>query len=127
MGPINPGGAATSPSYRRVFVCRPAKAADESACAKTILSTLARRAYRRPVTDADLKILLAFYDEGRAAGTFDTGIELAVQRILVSPSFLFRTEFAPASAATDAWCLSHQRPQSGLATLVLLVEQHSRR
>jgi hypothetical protein len=64
-------------------------------CAKSIVSTLARRAYRRPVTDADLAVLLEFYADGRAQGTFDTGIELALQRILVSPSFLFRFEQAP--------------------------------
>ena len=95
MGPINPGGAASSASYQRVFVCRPA-AANEATCARTILSRLARRAYRRPVTAADMSVLLEFYEKGRATGTFDTGIELALQRILVSPSFLFRTEFDPA-------------------------------
>src|SRR5688572_26681079 len=96
MGPINPGGAESSPSYKRVFICKPKSVADEPACAKTILSTLARRAYRRPVTDADLGVLLEFYQQGRASGsTFDAGVELALQRILVSPSFLFRTEFDP--------------------------------
>jgi hypothetical protein len=99
MGPINPGGATTSLTYQRVFVCTAAKAADEAPCAKTILSKLARRAYRRPVTDADLKILMDFYSEGRASGTFESGVELALQRILVSPSFLFRAEFDPASSA----------------------------
>ncbi len=102
LGPINPGGATTSQSYQRVFVCRPAKTADEAACAKTIVSTLARRAYRRPVTDADLKVLLDFYNDGRASGTFESGIELALQRILVSPSFLFRTEFDPPSPKASA-------------------------
>jgi hypothetical protein len=96
MGPINPGGAESSASYKRVFTCRPMQPADEAWCAKTILSTLARRAYRRPATDADMKVLIGFFNEGRAQGTFDTGIELALQRILVSPSFLFRTEFDPA-------------------------------
>ena len=119
MGPINPGGAESSASYKRVFTCRPTQSADEAPsasakatagsrrsspdirasedeCAKTILSTLARRAYRRPATDADMKVLIGFFNEGRAQGTFDTGIELALQRILVSPSFLFRTEFDPA-------------------------------
>jgi hypothetical protein len=111
MGPLNPGGAEESPSHRRVFVCHPAsakgfagvgppKAAEQAGCAKTILSTLARRAYRREVTDEDMKVLLNFYNEGRSDGGFDAGIELAVQRILVSPSFLFRTEFAPVSTAT---------------------------
>src|SRR6185436_5847517 len=89
MGPINPGGATTSPTYRRVFICEPTKAADEAPCAKRILSKLARRAYRRPVTDGDLKVLLDFYNEGRATGTFEAGVELALQRVLVSPSFLF--------------------------------------
>ena len=101
MGPLNPGGADTSPSYRRVFTCRPATPAEEAGCAKTILSTLARRAYRRPVTEEDLKVLLAFYADGRARGDFDAGIELALQRILVSPSFLFRTEFAPAATSSS--------------------------
>jgi hypothetical protein len=99
MGPLNPGGAATSPSYRRVFTCHPEKPTDEAGCAKTILSTLARRAYRRPVDDADVKVLLDFYAKGRAeGGRFDAGIELALQRILVSPSFLFRTEFSPVTS-----------------------------
>jgi hypothetical protein len=102
MGPINPGGATTSLTYQRVFVCKPAKAADEALCAKTILSKLARRAYRRPVTDADLKVLMDFYSEGRASGTFESGVELALQRILVSPSFLFRTEFDPPSLKASA-------------------------
>jgi cytochrome c5 len=102
MGPINPGGATASQSYQRVFVCTPARPSDEAPCAKTILSKLARRAYRRPVTDADLTVLLDFYNQGRAAGAFDTGIELALQRILVSPSFLFRTEFDPVSSAASA-------------------------
>ncbi len=96
MGPLNPAGAETSASYKRVFVCRPARASEEAGCAKTILTTLARRAYRRPVTDDDMKVLLAFYAEGRAKGDFDSGIEMALQRLLVSPSFLFRTEFEPA-------------------------------
>jgi hypothetical protein len=102
MGPINPGGAASSQSYQRVFVCKPAKPTDETTCAKTILSKLARRAYRRSVTDADMSVLLNFYKEGRVTGTFDSGIELALQRILVSPSFLFRTEFDPPSPLASA-------------------------
>jgi hypothetical protein len=102
MGPINPGGASSSPTHQRVFVCKPSKAADEMPCAKTILSKLARRAYRRPVTDADMKVLLDFYSEGRATGTFEAGIELALQRILVSPSFLFRAEFDPLPSRASA-------------------------
>jgi mono/diheme cytochrome c family protein len=101
MGPLNPGTAENSPSHRRVFVCHPAKAADEAGCAKTILSTLARRAYRRPVTDEDIRVLLDVYNEGRAGNGFDVGIDMAVQRILVSPSFLFRTELAPATVTNS--------------------------
>jgi hypothetical protein len=99
LGPMNPGGAATSPSYRRVFTCRPATAAEEPTCARSILSTLARRAYRRPVTDDDVQVLLDFYSLGRASGDFDAGIDLALQRLLVSPSFLFRSEIEPLDVA----------------------------
>src|SRR6266545_3604167 len=88
-----------SAARQRIFACRPAGNTGEAACAKTIVSTLARRAYRRPVTDADLKLLMRFYDEGRTAGGFERGIEAALARILVSPSFLFRVEQDPASAA----------------------------
>ncbi len=101
LGPLNPGGAEESPSHRRVFVCHPAKATEEAACAKTIVSTLARRAYRRPVADPDIKILLDFYTEGRASGNFDAGIDAALQRILISPSFLLRTELTPQTASRD--------------------------
>jgi len=106
MGPVNPGGSQGLPSYQRVFVCRPTTAADEPGCARTILSKLARRAYRRPVTKADMDVLMDFYAEGRSTGTFDTGIELALQRILVSPSFLFRTEFGPSAGASGAYRIS---------------------
>ena len=83
----------------------PKPASEEGGCAKTILSTLARRAYRRPVADADIKPLLAMYAEARLAtdagarvqGSFDSGIERAVQRLLVSPGFLFRVERDPAN------------------------------
>jgi uncharacterized protein DUF1592/uncharacterized protein DUF1588/uncharacterized protein DUF1587/uncharacterized protein DUF1585/uncharacterized protein DUF1595 len=100
MGPLNPGSAEESQSHKRVFVCHPLKESDEAGCAKTIVSKLARRAYRRPVSDADLKVLLDFYKEGRAQSNFDGGIELALQRILVSPPFLFRTEFTPDNLKT---------------------------
>jgi hypothetical protein len=117
MGPINPGGAETSASYGRVFVCRPTVSPEEAACARRILSTLARRAYRRPVTDADMSVLLDFYQKGRATGTFDSGIELALQRILVSPSFLFRTEFGPAlQSAVTAKATSYRISDISLAS-----------
>jgi hypothetical protein len=97
MGPFNAGSAEGSPTHQRIFGCHPASTAeaDELACAEEILTPLARRAYRRPVDEGDMGVLLEFYREGRAAGDFHTGVELAIQRILVSPSFLFRTEFDP--------------------------------
>ena len=92
-----------APSRRRLLVCAPAPAAAEEAetCAETIISTLARRAYRRPVTDADLEIPLDLYREGASRGGFESGIELAVRGILVSPNFLFRFEAQPVSIPTD--------------------------
>jgi hypothetical protein len=97
MGPLNPGDAESSPTHQRVFTCHPAAAVEELACAKRILSPLARRAFRRAVTNDDLDLLLKFYREGRAAGDFHVGIEFAMERLLVSPSFLFRSEVAPAT------------------------------
>jgi hypothetical protein len=83
-----------SPSRRRIFVCRPASRAGETACATRILSTLARRAYRRPATSDDIQTLLGFYRRGR--GSFDAGVRAALERVLVSPDFLFRIEADPA-------------------------------
>jgi Protein of unknown function (DUF1592)/Protein of unknown function (DUF1588)/Protein of unknown function (DUF1585)/Protein of unknown function (DUF1587)/Protein of unknown function (DUF1595)/Planctomycete cytochrome C len=94
-GPYNPTGPGDTPSRRRIFTCTPTQPAGELPCAKTILSTLARRAYRRPVTDADLQHVLAFYEEGRKAGGFDAGIERALRLILSSPQFVFRFEHDP--------------------------------
>ncbi len=93
-GPFQATGPGDSPSRRRIFSCH----ADESACAKQIVSTLARRAYRQPVTDADLKLLMSFYDAGRHDGGFEAGIEEALQRVLASPKFVFRVERDPAGA-----------------------------
>jgi mono/diheme cytochrome c family protein len=98
-GPFNASGVQDTPSRRRIFVCKPSKAADEASCARQIISTLAARAYRRPVTDTDVKSLLTFYNEGQASGGFEVGIERAVRALLVSPSFLFRVENDPAAAA----------------------------
>jgi hypothetical protein len=90
---------ATSPTRKAVFVCQPGAAATEASCAKTIVRRIVRRAYRRPVTDADLDPILQFYRDGHAAaGSFDAGIESAIVRVLVSPQFLFRTEREPAAA-----------------------------
>jgi hypothetical protein len=99
-GPYNAAGRGDTPSRRKIFVCRPADAGQESACAKTIFMNLAHRAFRRPVVDADVQPLLRFYDDARAAGgDFDEGIRYGLQAILVSPDFLFRVEHDPKDAA----------------------------
>ena len=100
-GPIDGTGATDTPSRHRIFVCRPTNAAQETGCAKTIVSTLARRAYRRPVTDADLQGLFTFYNAGRSEGGFEAGIERALRALLVSPEFLFRAESDPAGIAPN--------------------------
>ena len=100
-GPHDARGPGDTPSRAEIFTCRPATAADEPGCATVILSGLARRAYRRPVTDADLAVLLEFYEMGRADGSFEDGIELALRRLLVSPEFLVRVEADPAGVAAD--------------------------
>ncbi len=92
-GPYNVTGVSDTPTRERLFVCRPASAAEESACAEQVLSSLARRAFRRPVDSEDIAASLAFYTDARAdGGDFDSGIRAAVARMLVSPWFLFRVE-----------------------------------
>jgi len=101
-GPMNPTGSGDTPSRRRIFVCTPANAAQEVPCAKKILGTLARRAYRRPVTDADMETLLTFYQAGRNHGNFQAGIENALRLILTSPKFLFRSEPDPSNVVAGS-------------------------
>jgi hypothetical protein len=96
-GPFNAQRPDDSRSRRRVFTCKPANAGQEEACARRILATLARRAYRRPATAQDVGTLMEFYQEGRGGGTFDEGIELALRRLLASPQFLVRVEKEPAA------------------------------
>ena len=98
-GPFDPTGAGTTPSRDRIFTCRPATPSDEADCAATIMANLTRHAYRRPVTDRDLEMPLAFYEQGRADGDFDAGIELALRALLTSPEFLFRIERDPDGVA----------------------------
>jgi hypothetical protein len=98
-GPYNGRVPVDSPSRRRIFVCVPGTASEDQPCATRILSTLARRAYRRPVTTEDVQTLVGFYERGRGDGTFDTGIRAALERLLVSPDFLFRIEADPAGVA----------------------------
>ena len=90
-----------SPSRRRVLICTPRRHDEEAACARKIISTLARRAYRRPVTDDDLQVPLASYRDGASRGGFESGIEMAIRSILVSPDFLFRIESQPAGVAPN--------------------------
>ena len=97
QGPFTPQRPEASRSMRKVLTCHPSTAAQEEPCAKTILTTLARRAYRRPATAQDVQGLMAFYNEGRHTGTFDEGIELALRRLLASPQFLVRAEREPAN------------------------------
>jgi hypothetical protein len=99
-GPLNPTGPGDTPSRRRIFVCRPNSEAEEAPCAKKILSTLALRAYRQPPSGADLDTLLGFYQAGRKSGSFDTGIEQALARVLVDPRFVFRFERDPSGTPT---------------------------
>ena len=117
-GPYDPSGVTETPSRARIFTCRPAAAAVGAAvqsrsspadpqpatraCAAEILTNLARRAYRRPVTAGDVEPLLAFFDDGFAQGGFDAGIQLALKRLLVSPEFLFRIELDPDGVAPGA-------------------------
>lgn len=99
-GPYNATGRGDTPSRRQIFVCRPTSVQQEPACAKTIFTNLAHRAFRRPVVDADIQPLLHLYEEGRAEGTdFDEGVRRGLQAILVSPDFLFRVEYDPKDAA----------------------------
>jgi hypothetical protein len=91
-GPFNVTGISQTPSRERIFVCQPKAAADEAACAHEILSRLAERAFRRPVTEADLTPLMHFYEVGRQAGDFDEGIRRALTALLASPNFLYRVE-----------------------------------
>jgi hypothetical protein len=100
-GPYDAKGPGTTPSRRRLLVCTPAKPSEEEGCAKRILSTLMRRAWRRPVTDADLAVPLKFYRDARKGGDFEAGIEMAVRAVLVSPEFLFRVEQDPANLAPN--------------------------
>src|SRR4030095_16552440 len=101
-GPYNVTGISDTPSRKRVFVCTPASAAQETACASKILSTVARRAFRRPVLDADMTAPMAFYREARTDGDFNAGIRAGPARILASPSFLFRAEQDAASLPAGA-------------------------
>jgi len=106
-GPFNASGPGDTTSRQRIFVCHPQKESEQDACAKRILSTLARRAWRGPVKDSELQVPLRFYREARAQAGFEDGIEKALRAVLMSPRFLFRIEQDPAGIAPrTAYALS---------------------
>ena len=100
-GPLNVTGVSDFEGRRRVFLCRPLDPSEELPCATRIIGDLAGRAFRRPVTSEDLEGLMTFFDRGREAGDFESGIHMATQAILVSPDFVFRFEQLPATAVPD--------------------------
>jgi mono/diheme cytochrome c family protein len=102
MGPFDPKGPGDTPSRRRIFTCRPKDAASEEPCARSILSRLARHAYRGPVAAREVDTLVAFYKQGRARGDFETGMQEAIARLLVAPRFLYRIEEEPPALAAGS-------------------------
>ena len=98
-GPIDPTGVSDTPSRKKIFICHPASEAEELPCAKQIVAHLARAAFRRPVTDADLETPLQFFATGRQTGGFDNGIRNAVMIVLASPDFLYRVGAPPEDRA----------------------------
>jgi mono/diheme cytochrome c family protein len=97
LGPYNGSASTDAPSRKKILTCTPATPQEETACARTILTRVARQAFRRPLTADDTKVLLEFYQSGRGkSGTFDDGIERGLQGILSDPEFVFRTEAPPA-------------------------------
>jgi len=98
LGPYNIGGPGDTPSRAKVLICRPNAQREEAACARRILSNLARQAYRYPVTESDVALLMDFYEKGRQHdGQFETGIEMGLRRILADPEFVFRFERDPSN------------------------------
>ena len=123
-GPFNATGPGDTPSRRRIFVCRPATASEEAPCARKIVTTLGRRAYRRALRRRRSRDADGVLSAGpQRAGTSRSGIQQALARMLVAPQFLFRVEEEPASVRAGRR-LSHQRSRAGLAAVVLPLEQH---
>jgi len=96
-GPYDSKGTGDSPARRRLLTCKPTTAAQETTCAKQVLTSVARRAYRRPLNNEDVETLMSFYQRGRNNGTFDSGVEMALRRILADTEFIFRKEAEPSS------------------------------
>ena len=101
-GPFDAKGSGNTPSRDKIFVCTPSSRAEEEPCARKILSTLTRRAYRRPVSKEDLELLLGLYRQAHSeTGSFEAGIQMALEGLLVSTEFLFRIERDPTNAVKD--------------------------
>ncbi|MGB6945382.1 MAG: DUF1592 domain-containing protein [Bryobacteraceae bacterium] len=100
-GPYDGKRPTDTPSRDKILICKPASAADEMPCARKILTTLAREAYRRPISDSDTESLMNMYQAGRNAGDFEDGIERGLEFILAHPEFVFRTETGPANVQPD--------------------------
>ncbi len=101
-GPFDAKGPGDTPSRQKIFVCSPTGQSEEQPCARKILSTLTRHAYRRPVTEEDLELLLNLYREAHSeTGSFEAGIQMALEGLLVSTEFLFRIERDPAGSVKD--------------------------
>jgi mono/diheme cytochrome c family protein len=116
LGPYNAKGLGATPSRDRIFICHPEKAEAQAACAKQIISTIAKRAYRRPVSEEDVAELMQYYQDGVKDGSFDSGIRSAITGILASPFFLYRTEKIPAGLrAGDKYSIDDLELASRLA------------
>ena len=98
-GPYGVSGPGDTPSRRKIFSCRPTEPREEEPCAERILAALAGEAYRRPASGREVQTLLRFYGEGRREGTFDDGVQFALERLLADPKFLFRIEREPVDLA----------------------------
>ena len=125
-GPYAPHGADNTPSRRRIFVCRPTAPRDEEACAKKILSTLMRRAYRRSISEPDVERPMAFYREGRSDGDFEAGIEKALSAVLDQPRIPV-PRGAGSGYRVGRRRLPHQRSRAGIPPVIFSLEQPPRR
>ncbi len=115
-GPYNGARPAQTPSRSKIFICKPTGAADEMSCARKILTTLARQAFRRPISDSDTESLMSMYQAGRNAGDFEDGVERGLEFILAHPEFVFRTENGPATVKPgEAYRISDMEMASRLA------------
>ena len=106
IGPFNGTAPRDTASRQQIFVCEPSGGGDDESCARTIVTRLARRAYRRPATDGELEVLLDFYRQGRDGGGFDDGIQFALERLLIAPAFLFRAEASAVDGAEGVEAVS---------------------